>query len=82
MFDALYRIPKEEGIATLYKGTVPTVARACSLNMAMMVSYDEAKEYFIKKNGPGKLQIFKATMVSAVFTSTFSLPADNLKTKI
>lgn len=82
VFDALYRIPKEEGMAALYKGTIPTVCRACAINVAMMVSYDEAKEYFIKKNGPGKLQIFKATMVSAVFTSTFSLPFDNIKTKI
>ena len=42
--NALSRIIKEEGVTALWRGAVPTMTRAISLNMAMMVSYEEAKE--------------------------------------
>ncbi len=66
----------------MWKGVGPTVARAISLNIAMLVSYDEAKEKLTKAWGPGKSTIFAATCISGVFTATFSLPFDNAKTKI
>ena len=43
VFDALSRIPKEEGITGLWKGAGPTMARAIALNIGMMVSFEEAK---------------------------------------
>jgi solute carrier family 25 oxoglutarate transporter 11 len=53
-----------------------------SLNIAMLVSYDEAKEYLEKKWGKGYKTIITATFISGFFTATFSLPFDNAKTKI
>ena len=84
VFDAVSRIVSEEGVTSLWKGAVPTMTRAVSLNMAMMVSYDttrEALEARMGKDSPYKVQIF-ASMVSACCTAFFSLPFDNMKTKI
>ena len=44
VFDALTTIRKEEGIAGLWRGSVPTIARASVLNCSHLVSYNEAKE--------------------------------------
>ena len=44
VFDALHRIIKEEGVLTLWRGSVPTMARAASMNLGMLVTYDEIKE--------------------------------------
>lgn len=44
MFDAFGRIAKEDGVGGLWRGATPTVIRAVVLNLAMLASYDEAKE--------------------------------------
>ena len=82
VFDALVRIPREEGITGLWKGAVPTVSRAISLNIGMLVSYEEAKERITRLLGPGRLTLLMASAVSGVFTALFSLPFDNVKTKL
>ena len=63
---------------------MPTIVRASALNIAMMVSYETAKEKIIERIGnssPMKVNIM-ASMVSACCTAFFSLPFDNMKTKI
>jgi solute carrier family 25 oxoglutarate transporter 11 len=42
---------KEEGVTGLWAGAVPTITRAISLNVAMMVSYEEAKERIVDYTG-------------------------------
>lgn len=85
VFNAFNRIVKEEGVTTCWKGAVPTIVRAISLNVSMLVTYDECKErltkYFGKDANQRYIQ-FSASMVSAVATSTASLPFDNIKTKL
>lgn len=44
VFDAFSRIVKEDGLSGLWRGGVPTIVRALALNIAMLASYDEAKE--------------------------------------
>jgi len=44
VFDALFRIVKEEGILTLWRGCLPTIVRAGAMNMGMLTTYDEIKE--------------------------------------
>jgi len=51
VFDAFGRIMREEGILTYWKGAMPTMARAISLNIAMLVTYEEAKERLTAKFG-------------------------------
>lgn len=84
VFDAFGRIVREEGVTSLWSGAGPTMCRAISLNVAMLVTYDECKERFTArfgKNNPYAI-MFAASMVSACATSTASLPFDNLKTKL
>jgi solute carrier family 25 oxoglutarate transporter 11 len=56
VFDAFGRIVKEEGITSCWSGATPTIARACALNIAMLVSYDEVRErltaYMDKNTNP------------------------------
>ena len=42
--DALVRIAREEGILTLWRGAVPTMARAMVVNAAQLASYSQAKQ--------------------------------------
>jgi solute carrier family 25 oxoglutarate transporter 11 len=44
VFDAFIRVTRDEGVLKLWTGGVITMSRACSLNMCMLVSYDESKE--------------------------------------
>jgi solute carrier family 25 oxoglutarate transporter 11 len=53
VFDAFRRIVSEEGITSCWNGATPTMARAISLNVAMLVTYDESKERLTKYMGPG-----------------------------
>ena len=84
VFDAFRRIVGEEGIKGLYVGGVITMIRAMTLNMWMLVSYDEAKERLKKANpdwSTRKVAIV-GSLISAVFTACGTLPADNIKTKL
>jgi solute carrier family 25 oxoglutarate transporter 11 len=44
VFNAFSRIVKEEGVTTLWRGSVTTMVRAMFLNLGMLAPYDEAKE--------------------------------------
>ncbi len=48
----------------------------------MMVSYEEAKERVGRLIGKGKPQLLCASAISGVFTALFSLPFDNMKTRL
>lgn len=83
--NALTRIVSEEGVTALWRGAVPTMTRACSLNVAMMVSYETAKEKIVEKTGRKPTELYVqglASMLSAFCTAFFSLPFDNIKTKM
>lgn len=41
VFNALFRIVKEEGIITLWRGAVPTMGRAMVVNAAQLASYSQ-----------------------------------------
>ena len=84
MFDAFGRIVREEGVTSLWNGSTPTIARAMSVNMSQLVTYDLCKNImteFIGKNHD-KAVMFSASMIAAVATSLASLPFDNIKTKL
>jgi len=84
VFDAFGSIVKNEGVLSLWKGAVPTVLRAMSVNFSMLVSYDTVKEIMTEKFGKdAKMKImFSSSMAAAACTAVISLPFDNIKTKI
>jgi len=82
VFNALTRIVKEEGVLGLWKGAGPTVVRAMALNLGMLASFDQSKEYFAKSFGNGWTTSFLASGISGFFAVTMSLPFDFVKTRI
>ena len=66
---ALSSIVKNEGFINLYRGWTPTIARAMSLNLSMLVTYDVVKEYLESKFSKGKATVFASTFVSGIFVA-------------
>lgn len=43
VFNALYRIGKEDGLVGLWAGTIPTLLRALTANFTQIISYTQFK---------------------------------------
>ncbi|XP_064819550.1 mitochondrial 2-oxoglutarate/malate carrier protein-like [Oncorhynchus masou masou] len=52
VFNALARITKEEGVTTLWRGCIPTMARAVVVNAAQLASYSQSKQALIETGNP------------------------------
>lgn len=76
--DAVVRVAREEGVAGLWRGSSPTVARAMALNMAMLATADQAKEAFAPYLGGEKstVNLVASSILSGVAASVASLPFD------
>ena len=85
VFDALKTIYKEEGVAGLWRGSVPTIARAMALNSSHLVSYNESKELMMhmlhEKNETMSIRMISSA-IAGLAVAVISLPFDNVKTKI
>lgn len=82
VFDAMHRIVTEEGFTSLWRGAKPTVIRAMALNLGMLGSYDQIKEMLTVKMGASKLTNCTASACAGFLAAFFSLPFDNIKTKL
>jgi solute carrier family 25 oxoglutarate transporter 11 len=84
VFDALFRIYKEEGFSTLYRGAVPTMGRAMVVNAAQLASYSQAKQGLLESGyiKDGVFCHFVASMISGLVTTIASMPVDIAKTRI
>jgi solute carrier family 25 oxoglutarate transporter 11 len=84
VFNAMYRIGKDEGVFALWRGCTPTVLRAMVVNAAQLATYSQAKQmllttsYFVDDIRCH----FAASMISGLVTTTSSLPVDITKTRI
>lgn len=81
IFDALYRIPKEEGALAYWRACTPTVLRACALNFGMLAPYDQCKEFLDKSLGYGPMNRIYSSLFAAVCACIISMPFDNAKVK-
>ncbi|KIH44654.1 hypothetical protein ANCDUO_25320, partial [Ancylostoma duodenale] len=84
VIEALFRIAKEEGILTWFRGCSPTVIRAMVVNAAQLATYSHAKELILgtKKVQDGIFCHFLASMISGLATTIASMPVDIIKTRI
>ncbi|XP_064357191.1 mitochondrial 2-oxoglutarate/malate carrier protein [Dromaius novaehollandiae] len=84
VFDALLRITREEGVPTLWRGCVPTMARAVVVNAAQLASYSQSKQFLLDSGyfGDDVLCHFCASMISGLVTTAASMPVDIAKTRI
>jgi solute carrier family 25 oxoglutarate transporter 11 len=80
--DAIRSIIRNEGLFGLWKGSMPTVTRAMALNMGMLATFDQAKEYFSGQLGEGWTATLTASALSGFGASVMSLPFDFVKTRI
>lgn len=82
VFNAVFRIIKEEGFFSLYHGYPPTLLRAIAMNVGMMMTYDQVKETVTDLNGDG-LSTQLISSAGAGFACAFlSLPFDLMKTRL
>lgn len=84
VFDALVRMAREEGVLTLWRGCIPTMARAVVVNAAQLASYSQSKQ-FLLDSGYFRDDIlchFCASMISGLVTTAASMPVDIVKTRI
>ncbi|KAL5103646.1 Mitochondrial 2-oxoglutarate/malate carrier protein [Taenia crassiceps] len=84
VFNALYRIYKEEGLFALWRGALPTMGRAAVVNVAQLVSYSQFKQIILENElmHDGFGVHLTASMCSALITTIASLPVDIAKTRI
>lgn len=82
VINAFTRIAQEEGVTTLWRGSVTTMFRAVFLNLGMLAPYDEAKERLNEWRGEQNSNKLYASAIAGFFASFFSLPFDNAKTKM
>ncbi|DAZ99501.1 TPA: hypothetical protein N0F65_001686 [Lagenidium giganteum] len=82
VFDAVFNIAKTEGVATLWRGSVPLVARGAAMNLGMMASYDQAKEVLTGWYGSGFLTNTGASAISGFACAFTSLPFDLVKSRL
>lgn len=83
VIDALVRIYKEEGIATWWRGAIPTMGRAMVVNAAQLATYSQAKQLFVEYLAlkDGVFLHFLASMLSGLVTTAASMPVDIAKTR-
>lgn len=84
VFDSLFRIVKEEGVLTLWRGAIPTMGRAMVVNAAQLASYSQAKQLLLD-SGYFRDNVFLhfcASMISGLVTTAASMPVDIAKTRI
>ena len=84
VFDAIIRIFKEEGLAALWRGAIPTMGRAAVVNAAQLASYSQAKQGILQTGyvKDGIFCHFLASMFSGLVTTMASMPVDIAKTRI
>ena len=51
VFDAMYRISKEEGVLNMWRGSTPTIMRAIAMNIGMLGPYDAGKDFLARRFG-------------------------------
>lgn len=84
VFNALGRVVREEGVATLWRGTLPTVGRAMVLNIAQLATYDQAKEAILATGRVGDNigAHALASTFSGFIATAVSIPLDSAKTRV
>lgn len=84
VFNALGRVVREEGLSTLWRGTLPTVGRAMVLNIAQLATYDQAKEAILStgKIGDNIGAHALASTCSGFIATAVSIPLDSAKTRV
>lgn len=83
-FDGLFRITKEEGILTLWKGWGPNVNRAMFMTASQIATYDQCKEIMLA-SGYFKDNVIThviSSLIAGLVATTVCSPFDVIKTRM
>lgn len=84
-FDGIYRISKNEGISSLFRGLTPNLVRGVLMTASQVVTYDIAKLLLVEtlRMDPHKKSThFGASLLAGLVATTVCSPADVVKTRI
>lgn len=84
VFDAITRIVKQEGAASLWRGSSLTVNRAMIVAASQLATYDQIKEAILKNGiiGDGIGTHVAASVTAGVVAAVASTPVDVVKTRV
>ncbi len=82
VFDAIIRIVREEGVTTLWRGSMPTVVRAMVMNFSLLVPFEFVKKLLSPYVSDNKTKSIFASLIAGGCASVLALPFDNIKTKL
>ncbi|XP_029038423.1 mitochondrial 2-oxoglutarate/malate carrier protein-like [Osmia bicornis bicornis] len=84
VFHAFSKIAKDEGVTTLWRGSVATMGRAVVVNISQLATYSHIKMLIATKlqMSDGPLLYFCASMLSGFLTVLNSMPFDVAKTRV
>ncbi|PAA54157.1 hypothetical protein BOX15_Mlig030493g1 [Macrostomum lignano] len=82
--DALRQLVRSGGLLGLWKGWLPNVQRACLVNMADMMAYDQSKRALLRHTGmPDSMLLHAcASVCSGLLAAILGTPADLVKTRV
>ncbi|KAH8254480.1 hypothetical protein KR032_010361, partial [Drosophila birchii] len=82
VFDGLFRIYQEEGMRSLFRGSVPAVSRAVLLTIGTNAAYDQVKQSIIAATGAadGLPLHFATSTIAGCIAVTLMQPIDVIKT--
>ena len=82
VFDGVARVTKDEGFFKLWRGCLPTMARACTINLALLAPFEEFKHRLKNLIPHTHARTIISSLMASFIGSFASLPFDNAKTKL
>lgn len=81
IFTAFKDTVKKNGFFGLYRGTLPTTARAILLTSSQLPAYDQSKKYLLPIMSEGLWLHFTCSMISGIVCCTVASPIDVIKSR-
>lgn len=85
VFDAIWKIARQEGVPTLWRGCVGFCGRVMSVTFTQLTVFEETKKYVTilrKKDDHDFVTRLIAVFFSGIFVTIVGLPFDNIKFKL
>jgi len=85
VMDVAWRIMKEEGVATFWRGSAPFVQRAMLVGVTQVGTFDQGKQFYQDKVGLRRgtyINVFCAAMTSGLIYSSITMPFESAKNRM
>lgn len=82
IFEGIFRVIRDEGFTKLWRGCLPTIYRACIINLALLAPFEEFKHRLKNIITNAHTRTIVSSLMASFIGSFSSLPFDNAKTKL